>query len=233
MPDYQKGQIYTIRYRLDDTLLYVGSTTQPLHKRWAEHKRKYNNPSSFNYNTFLSQIMRDTNDFQNWYIELYKAFPCNSKRELEREEGNIIRLLHSNLNQVIAGRNYEEWREDNKERLKEYYQQWYKENKEERSIKSKEYRENNKEKLKEYEKLRYIRRQQDENYKQYKSEYAKNYNQINKEIVSEKKKVYRENNKEKINERMECLCGCNIRKYDFNRHCKTNKHINSMSLKSQ
>ncbi len=77
-----------------------------------------------------------------------------------------------------------------------------------------------------------MKRQQDEKYKEYKREYAKKYNQINKEYVSEKKRTYRENNQEKINERIDCICGCNIRKYDFNRHCKSEKHKSLMSLKS-
>jgi hypothetical protein len=30
---YKNGKIYTIRCKNDDTLIYVGSTTQPLFKR--------------------------------------------------------------------------------------------------------------------------------------------------------------------------------------------------------
>ncbi len=154
MPDYEKGQIYTIRYRLDDSLLYVGSTTQPLHKRWAEHKRKYNNSKPLNYNTLISYKLRETNDIDNWYIELYELCPCNSKYELERKEGEIIRLLKANLNQVIAGRTYNEWREENKTKLKEYHKQWYEMNKEEHNEKSKLYYQENIEKFREYDRER-------------------------------------------------------------------------------
>jgi predicted GIY-YIG superfamily endonuclease len=38
MPDYSKGQIYTIRNRNDDKKIYVGSTLQPLYKRFHQHK---------------------------------------------------------------------------------------------------------------------------------------------------------------------------------------------------
>jgi hypothetical protein len=31
---YKNGKIYTIRYKNDDSLIYVGSTVQPLFKRW-------------------------------------------------------------------------------------------------------------------------------------------------------------------------------------------------------
>ena len=37
---YNNGKIYTIRCRLDDNLIYVGSTMQPLHKRWCTHKSR-------------------------------------------------------------------------------------------------------------------------------------------------------------------------------------------------
>ena len=35
MPDYKQGKIYTVRCKTDDTLIYVGSTTQPLSERMA------------------------------------------------------------------------------------------------------------------------------------------------------------------------------------------------------
>ena len=35
---YKNGKIYTIRCKNDDSLIYVGSTVQPLFKRWHQHK---------------------------------------------------------------------------------------------------------------------------------------------------------------------------------------------------
>ncbi len=37
---YNNGKIYTIRCRTDNKFIYVGSTTQPLHKRWFTHKSR-------------------------------------------------------------------------------------------------------------------------------------------------------------------------------------------------
>ncbi len=37
---YKNAKIYTIRYRNDESLIYVGSTIQPLYKRFHEHKSK-------------------------------------------------------------------------------------------------------------------------------------------------------------------------------------------------
>jgi len=39
---YKNGKIYTIRYKNDDSLIYVGSTIQPLFKRWYKHKQDLN-----------------------------------------------------------------------------------------------------------------------------------------------------------------------------------------------
>ena len=54
---YKNGKIYTIRYKNDDTLIYVGSTIQPLFKKWYEHKSRVNNENCKNYNCFLYQKM--------------------------------------------------------------------------------------------------------------------------------------------------------------------------------
>ena len=39
MSVYNNGKIYTIRCKKVDTLIYVGSTIQSLHQRWAGHKK--------------------------------------------------------------------------------------------------------------------------------------------------------------------------------------------------
>lgn len=38
MPDYSNGKIYTIRCYSNPNHIYVGSTTQPLSKRFGGHK---------------------------------------------------------------------------------------------------------------------------------------------------------------------------------------------------
>ena len=160
MPDYSRGKIYTIRSRTDDNLIYVGSTIQALSTRFAGHKAKsIKNPDYKIYKTI-------NNNWKDWYIELYETFPCQSKDELNKREGEIIRLI-GNLNTQIAGRNQQEYNVDNKEKIKELKHEIYLENKEiwkERNQKwreetadrkkelNKEYREANKEKIKLYQK---------------------------------------------------------------------------------
>ena len=79
MPDYKNGKIYTIRYRGDDSFVYVGSTTQPLYKRWYEHKTKCFKENSKDYDKKLYMKIRETDDLDNWYIELYEEYESENK----------------------------------------------------------------------------------------------------------------------------------------------------------
>jgi len=125
MNNYSKGVIYTVRYRNDDSLIYVGSTIQPLYKRWHQHKQVCFNKNKTSYNYKIYQKIRDTNDIDNWYIELYENYPCESIQELRKREGEVIREI-GNLNIVINGRTKQEYRDDNKDiilqKAKEYYE---------------------------------------------------------------------------------------------------------------
>ncbi len=116
MKDYSKGKVYTIRSKIDPTLIYVGSTIQPLAKRWGCHKA-----TSINK---MNRLLYKTidNDWNNWYIELHELSPCNTKEELCKREGQIIREIAS-LNGRIAGRTHKDWLDDNKDYYKIYYEQ--------------------------------------------------------------------------------------------------------------
>jgi GT2 family glycosyltransferase len=86
MPDYKQGKIYTIRCKTDDTLIYVGSTIEPLCRRMSKHKYdSLNKPTIFFY--------QHIDDWDNWYIELFENFPCNSKEELNKRGGEIFREI--------------------------------------------------------------------------------------------------------------------------------------------
>jgi len=109
--------------------VYIGSTTQPLYKRWWEHKSR-----AANRRTTANDII----DLGDAKIELIEEYPCASKNELDRREGQIIRE-RTCVNMVIPGRTPAEYYQDNKERIAEYRQ----ENKE----RMKEYRQDNKDAL--------------------------------------------------------------------------------------
>lgn len=105
MPDYKYGKVYAIRSHQTDKV-YVGSTTTPLYVRMAKHrfdcKNKRNGITSF-------EILKNDDA----YIELLENFPCNSKEELNRKEGEYIRLLNC-VNKCISGRTGKEYYQDNK-----------------------------------------------------------------------------------------------------------------------
>jgi hypothetical protein len=119
MVDYSKGKIYTIRYSLDDSLVYVGSTVNDLSQRWWQHKSNHTKK-----NMKLYKKMCETNDLANWYIELYEEFPCQNKNQLTMREGQIIRKIGT-LNHKIEGRTTQEYNkkyhQDNKDYLHSKY----------------------------------------------------------------------------------------------------------------
>ncbi len=136
MPDYSKGKIYTIRKRNDPSLVYVGSTINPLYKRFGQHKKDMK---------FVKISLYDwVENWDDWYIELYENFSCNSIQELRKREGEVIREI-GNINKYVAGRTKKEYnaefpekkkemdkkyRERTKDRMKEYMIEYKKENKE-------------------------------------------------------------------------------------------------------
>jgi hypothetical protein len=136
MPDYKNGKIYAIRSHQTD-LVYIGSTTQPLHKRLWGHKNEQKNVSS-------KQLLC----YEDAYIELIEDFPCENKEQLNKREGEIIRNTNC-VNKNVAGRTQKDYYEDNKDTLLEKAKEYKKQNKEVLRERYKEYYEANKEKLRE------------------------------------------------------------------------------------
>ena len=115
---YANGQIYAIRSHQTD-LIYIGSTTQPLHKRWCQHKSDFKTREGF---CNSSEIIK----YGDAYIELIEDFSCKSKKELNKKEGEHIRSNNC-VNKVSnLGKEQTEkiWRETHKEhiakRMREY-----------------------------------------------------------------------------------------------------------------
>jgi hypothetical protein len=110
---YARGKIYSLRSHQTDEI-YIGSTINTLTKRFHDHKKSYKrfmNGKIIKYTTSYKII-----PYEDCYIELIENFPCNSKAELERKEGEHIRATQC-LNKRIAGRTLQEYREDNKEQI--------------------------------------------------------------------------------------------------------------------
>ena len=81
MPDYSKGQIYTIRNRNDDTKIYVGSSIQPLYKRFHQHKIDSKRKKCMNMKLYKEV----NNDWTNWHIEFVFRLVIKKNYSKEKE----------------------------------------------------------------------------------------------------------------------------------------------------
>ena len=115
MVNYQEGKIYKIYSTIDDSICYVGSTTKKLLcQRMVEHRKDYRRWKEGKRNDTVSSFnLFDKFGMENCIIELLKLYPCNSKDELNRKEGEYIKSLNC-VNRCIAGRTVQEQK-------KEYY----------------------------------------------------------------------------------------------------------------
>ena len=120
---YSNGKIYIIR-NTENKLIYIGSTTQPLSKRFYAHKMSLTGKDK---GMKLYSAMREIGT-DKFYIELIETFPCDSKEKLLSREGHYIRLHDSfknGYNSVISGRTTSQWLKDNEEVLKEKSKTYY------------------------------------------------------------------------------------------------------------
>ena len=182
--DYQKGKIYTLRSHQTDKV-YVGSTCNPLRKRLYQHKDNYKRGENVS--------SRGLAQFDDCYIELYEAHPCQTKAELNRREGEIIRSIEC-VNKQIAGRTIHEWRADNHDTLKEKRTAYNKERKEEKKAYNKAYYEENRDEIKEKVKA-YYEQHQEKHQQQMRA-----YSEQNRDKIKEYNKAYKEQNRDKIKE---------------------------------
>tara|TARA_R110000796_G_scaffold60433_1_gene139818 strand:- start:211 stop:867 length:657 start_codon:yes stop_codon:yes gene_type:complete len=193
MPDYQKTKIYQI-WSPNSEKVYVGATVQTLAQRMGKHRKPSNNTRS--------KIIIDLGDAR---IELLKEFPCNSKMESDKKEGEYIRNLDC-VNKQIAGRTLNEYRIDNKDKLNDDAKVYYINNKVKVDEYKKQYNKNNKE---------LVAKRKQANYEKNKSqilEEAKLYREKNKDKIAIDMKAYTEKNKLKIAEYRKVYYEANIEK---------------------
>lgn len=137
---YQRGKIYKLVSSQTDKI-YIGSTIKKLKQRKAHHK-------------FCPVSSRKITCFDDFDIVLIKNYPCNSRKELEREEGCLIKQnLDICVNQQIAGRTDKEWRDENKDILKQKHKIYILNNIEKIKITKNNYYLKNKEIIKEKHKI--------------------------------------------------------------------------------
>ena len=146
--DYSKGQIYTLRSKSRPDLVYVGSTCNPLRKRLYQHRSNF---KAWQEGRFAYLTSFEIFKIGDAYIEWLEDFPTDSKKKLNRREGEIIRNMEC-VNQCIAGRTKKEWTAENKEHVKELYRNYYEANKEKVQKVNKVWAEHNKQKVQQYHK---------------------------------------------------------------------------------
>jgi len=205
--DYKNGRIYKIVSDLTDKI-YIGSTCQSLCKRLAKHKGDYR--ASLNGgNKYMTSF--ELFKLGETRIELIEDFQCERKEQLNAREGYHIKLNNDIcVNRIIPCRTRQEYKVENKDKIKEQKKQYYKANTDKINEKQRLYDKANKDKINEKQKL-YNKANKDkinEKQKLYNkankakiSEYEKQYYAENKDKISEHKKQYYADNKDKINEK--------------------------------
>src|SRR3990167_8898674 len=142
MVNYSNSKIYTIRSYSTD-MVYIGSTTQSLSVRMAEHRCDYKRYLAGKFNNVTSfEIVK----FDDAYIELLEDYPCNSTEQLHKREGELIRNTKC-VNKNIAGQGKKEYWEAHTEQKKAYDKQYYNDHREQRSSYNKKYWEAHKEQI--------------------------------------------------------------------------------------
>lgn len=207
--------IYKITLLNNPEYLYIGSTKNFINRKYF-HYHFFNNDKKKIYNCKLYSTIRDNGGWDNVEMSPIEEFECENKTQALIKERFYYETLKANLNTVKPYitkdekiQQKKEYREENKEHLKEKEKEWRETNKEIIKEKKKEYQQENKEKL---------------------NLISKEYRENHKEEIKEFKKKWYEENKERIknerNVKIKCECGCEYTKANKARHFKTKSHLN-------
>ena len=190
--DYSNTIIYKIVCK-DITVkdVYVGHTTN-FTKRKAVHKSNCNNITSKGYNLYVYEIIRLNGGWFNWDIIEIVKYPCNDTHDALKQERYYIEYLQATLNKKMPTRTIEEYKDTNKDKIKEQSKEYRDKNIDKLKEQHKEYYQNNINKIKELQKE--YRANNIDKLKEQSKEYKTN----NIDKIKQRKKEYRNNNKDKI-----------------------------------
>lgn len=193
MVEFQLGKIYKLVCDKTDKF-YIGSTTQPLCKRLADHNYGYKSYLLKKSNYVSSYDLYALGDIK---IILIEECPCDNlnqlrARERQHIELNKLLLVNKNTPNTTKAENDKAYREKNKEKVAEKQKDWYNTNKDKLLTKATEYREINKDKIKERQKLHYERNKEKilekcAEYRKLNPDKNKNYYQKHKEELLNKR----------------------------------------------
>lgn len=204
------GYVYTI-VNEDESVVHIGSTTRKLNLRYNHHKCNYKRWKDGKIKS-CCMIYHEFDKYgvDAFKIEVLEEVEFEDKCELYRRENHYISATNCvNKNSAPTGltpleRN-KQYRETNKDKIKQYQEEYHETNKDKIKERKKQYYQANRDKKKEYQ-------------------------EANKDKISERMKHYYETNKDKINEKAkqkyDCPCGSKYSHQHKARHEKTKKHHN-------
>ena len=157
---YERGKIYKI-VDCGYNLCYYGSTCQGLSNRMANHRASYETYRRTKTHLIRSYFIFDEYGVENCKIELVELFPCASKEELHKKEGEYI-MNNPCVNKTVAGRRMsqedyrKEYYQSNKETILEHNAKYRVEHLEQIKAKQKERRETHKERIRAFQTEQFI-----------------------------------------------------------------------------
>ena len=99
MPDYAKTIIYKLVNYDYPELVYVGSTTNFTNRK-RHHKSNCKNENGKSFNLKLYQMIRDNGGFDRFKMIEVEKYPCKDKREAERREDEVMKILKASMNTI-------------------------------------------------------------------------------------------------------------------------------------
>jgi len=135
--DYSKTVIYKIQHNDDETLLYVGSTTN-FNNRKSKHRCACINEKDKGHNLKVYRMIRDNGGWDCFSMTKIEDYPCENGRDAEAREDQLMRELKANMNSVRAFLTPDEavlmhkrcqlnWREENREAEVQRVMRWRRE----------------------------------------------------------------------------------------------------------
>jgi hypothetical protein len=122
--DYTKTIIYKIVCKNEDVKdIYVGSTTR-FNERRREHKKYCINEKYKKHNYKVYQMIRANGGWDNWNMEEVIKQPCKDSDEAHALERYYYELLNCTMNTLVPGRTNEEYRQINKDKMKQYQNEY-------------------------------------------------------------------------------------------------------------
>lgn len=210
--DYSKGLIYKIVCKTNETLIYVGSTTN-FTKRKNKHKCTCHNENIRGHNTPVYVMIRANGGWDKFNMIPVKEFPCDNNIQLTIEEERIRKEMQATLNMNRAfiseeeakeiQRNYSQnYRQEHPAEVKEYHKKYAHENKAEIKEQKRKYQQEHQAELKEikqkyYEANKAEVKEANRKYREAHAAELKEYDRLRKD---EKHRKY-EANKDEINKK--------------------------------